>query len=272
MKQFKSNKLAASLAGGCLLSLVMAAQSAVACTVDNWTGNSNTVTPGSVVAASPATVSRYSGLCGMKTAAATTAWVQDDSPAGINRIRARFYVLNELNPAAIAPVYSGFSTANGSGPLFTVFLTGAGEVRLRDIATGTVITQSAGTKWLSVEIDWSQGSGDGVVSLSVNGQAPAPVSNLNNAGSALQSVRLGNLSGAGGTLSFDAYESRRTTEIGRLVVADSNNDGSINGLDIVTTRNEVLGGPLSGGQPDCTEDGLVNGTDIVCTRIIALGG
>jgi len=271
MKQFKFNKLAVRLAGGGLVGLVMAAQSAMACTVDNWDANSNTATPGSVLAASPSAIARYSGLCGMETAASTTAWVQDESPGGINRIRARFYVLNDLAAGQSAVVYRGFSTNAGTGNLFTVRLETDGRVRLIDNATAVEVEQTSATPWTSIEIDWSQGSSNGVISLSVNGQGPVAQNTLNNTGSALQSVRLGNLLGTAGTLSFDAYESRRTTEIGRLIRGDADANGSVGGGDLSDIIDEFLNGQLAIGQPDCDENGSVGGGDLSCVISIFLG-
>jgi len=261
------------LAAGALLSGAMfAGQSALACTVDNWSGTS-----GAVAAGDPAVdgIARYQGLCGLQ--ATGQGFVQDNNPGGttpedgLNRIVARFYVLNgNTEPATI---YSGFSVPDGSGELFNVTLDAAGEVTLTDTATGQFVSQVGTTNWLSVEIDWVQGAGSGVISLSVNGLGNVEATGLGNASTnKLSAVRLGNLDGAAGTLGFDSYESRRSTAVGRLVRSDANNDGAVNGLDIVAIRNEALGSGLVAGQPDCNEDGVVNGLDIVCARNIVLGG
>lgn len=260
MKMFNLNsRLARRATATIALGLLLGAQTAMACTVDNWTANSNSLTPGSVIPGSPTAVSRYSGFCGMEVAPAAVSWVQDDSPGGIDRIRARFYVLNDLAAGQSAQIYRGFGSTTGSGPLFTVTLNDSGQVVLRDNVVVQSVSQSTATKWASVEIDWSQGSGDGVISLSVNGQPAEVISNLSNsAGATLESVRLGNLNGAGGFLSFDAYESRRTTEIGRLLACNADpSDEQINILDALAVINEINEVELSAGQPDCDEDGLV---------------
>lgn len=260
MKKLNFKMVAArTVAAGCLLGLFMAAQSATACTVGNWSTNS-----GNVNAGDPNTgLARYSGLCAMETPTGAVAWVQDNSPGGINRIRARVYVLNELGSGQSAVVYRGFSDTSGGSNLFTVRLTTGGQVRLIDNATATEVQQTASTPWVSIEIDWSQGSGNGTISLSVNGQTPVVNNSLNNAGSALQSVRLGNLLGAAGTLNFDAYESRRTTAVGRLLVGDANNSGSVNIADASAIIAE-LDGTLQIGQVDCNENGVINITDASC--------
>ncbi|MEX2499949.1 MAG: dockerin type I domain-containing protein [Wenzhouxiangellaceae bacterium] len=260
MKKSNFKMVAArTVAAGCLLGLFMAAQSAAACTVGNWSANS-----GNVNAGDPNTgLARYSGLCAMETPDGAVAWVQDNSPGGINRIRARFYVLNNIDSGQSVQIYRGFSSTGGTGLLFTVVMNSSGSVVLRDNVVNQTVSQSASTKWLSVEIDYAQGSGDGAISLSVNGQTPAVNSGLNNAGAALQSVRLGNLQGTAGTLNFDAYESRRTTEVGRLLVGDANNSGSVNIADASAIIAE-LDGTLQIGQADCNENGVINITDASC--------
>jgi hypothetical protein len=70
----------------------------------------------------------------------------------------------------------------------------------------------------------------------------------------------------------DAYESRRSTAIGRLCRGDANNDGSRNSGDGIVIRNEFLSATLAAGQPDANEDGAVNSTDGIVVRNIFLGG
>ena len=262
MKMINLNSRLARRATATLaLGLLLGAQTAMACTVDNWNGGNS----GNVTAGGPNSggIARYAGICSMETPSAANAWVQDDSPGGIDRIRARFYVRNGLSSGA-SLIYRGFSTTGGTGQLFTVFLNSAGSVTLIDNATGTQVQQAGNTAWSSVEIDWSQGAGDGFISLSVNGQTPAQQTGLANAGAGLQSVRLGNLNSAAGTLGFDAYESRRTTEIGRLCRGNPDADGTrdINDLQVLFTELQTLGGTPAPGTPDANEDGSVGLPDL----------
>ena len=278
MKKMKFNKITLrALAASCVLGLFMAAQSAAACTLQNWSGGiSGAVAPGSP---NPDTTvgevqsPRYSGLCAMQ--ADGQGFVQDDSPGSINRIIARFYVLVDPNVfSGSAEVYAGFSSDDGSGKLFSVTVDDAGNVTLADTATGASISEQSSTNWLSVEIDWFQDGGSGELNLIVNGTAAVPATGLNNAGSgtALRSVQLGNLDGGGsGPLKFDAYESRRSTAVGRLLAGDANNDGNIDALDRIVLRNEILTISLAGGQPDCNEDGSINALDRICLRNEILG-
>jgi hypothetical protein len=261
------------------VALVGLAQTALACNLGGWLGGNSgspTVAAGEPIANG---IPRYSGFCGMATQDGTVGWVQDNSPGGISRILARFYVLNNIASGSTV-IYRGFGDQNGTGPLFSVFLNEAGAVTLRDNISGTNVVQSGSTNWLSIEIDWQQGSGTGSISLSVNGQPAEVASNLANGGNALQSVRLGNLGGASaGSLAaagsspvvFDSYESRRSTAIGRLLVGDANGDGNINTGDITAMANERFDGTLAKGQPDCNEDGSVNVGDITCLANIFFG-
>lgn len=257
------------LAAGALLSgALFAGQTAMACQTTAWS-----VTSGAVAAGDPApveSIARYQGLCGLEVTG--QGYVQDNSPEEISRIRARFYALNTLDSGQSAIVYRGFSSEAGTGALFTVRLGTNGSVLLIDNASGQTVDQSGNTNWLSIEIDWAQGSGNGVISLSVNGQAPEVISNLTNTGSALQAVRLGNLNGAAGTLGFDSYESRRSTEVGRLCNCNANGsaDNAVNIQDIVTVVNDAGDNTfLSPGTPDCNEDGQISIQDIVQTVNVA---
>lgn len=264
MKKMKFNTIVArTVAAGCLIGLFFGAQAVSACTVDNWSADSGNVVAGGRVADN---VQRYSGLCGMQAADGVVSYVQDNSPGGIARIVSRFYVLNNLQAGETAVIYRGYETTSTTGPLFTVTMSDTGQVTLRDEATGSTVTQGAINKWAEILVDWTQGSGTGAISLSVSGQGQQTVNSLNNAGVALQSVRLGNLDGSAGSLNFDAYESRRTTLPDTLMIGDVNGSGTITSADVVAARLEFLGTEQP-GQPDCNESGSISSADVVCTRL-----
>lgn len=256
----------AVIASAVIFGAVLAAPSAMACTLGNWSD-----TNGSVVANNPfgddgdpdtdsTNVARYSGACGARMDG--QGYVQDNNPGGISRIVARFYVLNELGGSTT--IYEGYSATDGTGALFTVEMDAAGDVTLTDVASGSSVTQNSSTDWASVEIDFGQSAGDGFISLSVNGQTAVEDTELSNSGDGIQSVRMGNLDGATGALNFDAYESRRSTAVGRLMRADANNDEAVSSPDLAVLVNELSGSSLASGQPDCNEDGTVNSQDISC--------
>ncbi len=257
----------------------LAAQPALACTMQNWTdqfgdvyannplNNSGEDVDGNV--SNVGGVQRYSGFCGMR-AGPGTGFVEDDRPGNIDRIVARFYVLRNSLGSGTPIIYAGYGSNDAEA--FRVTMNAAGTVTLIDSATGQSVSQSGSTNWMSIEIDWGRAAGDGFIKLSVNGQADVENDTLNNAGSPqLSYVRLGNVDGAAsGTITFDSYESRRSTAVGRLMVADANNDGVVNVVDVTALSNELLNDVLTPGQPDCNEDGEVNVVDITCLANIIL--
>jgi hypothetical protein len=260
--------------------LAGAAQSALACNLGAWQGGNSGGVTVDAGKPTPDSVPRYSGLCGMATQSGTVGWVQDNSPGGISRIRARFYVLNNVQSGETALVYRGYDSANATNVLFSVFVNSGGNVTLIDGATGDRVSQAGATDWLSVEIDWQQGSGDGAISLSVNGQDAESSTGLANSGNPLESVRLGNLSGANSgnllfngaplasPVTFDAYESRRTTAIGELCPGDADPAGTsadtrdFADISAIFTEFSTLGSELANGTPDANADGAVDFADI----------
>jgi hypothetical protein len=70
---------------------------------------------------------------------------------------------------------------------------------------------------------------------------------------------------------FDAYESRRTTSVGRLTVGDASGDGAVDISDVTNIVDDVFGTP-STGTPDCDENGIVDISDVTCAVDIVFGG
>jgi len=270
MKKIKFNTVATrTVAAGCVIGMFMAAQAASACTLQNWSASSGSVAPGGP---NPDTANgevlspRYSGLCAM--AASGQGFVEDTSPGALDRIRARFYVLADNTENAV--VYEGF---NGSTSIFTVQVRSDGVVRLSGDGISAALTATGVSgNWNSIEVDWNAGGDQ--VSLWVNSDAAtesADDTGVLNSGQVVTSVQLGNLSAAAGSLSFDAYESRRTTEVGRLLRGDADGNGTVGGGDITTIIDEFLNGNIAGGQPDCDENGSIGAGDISCIIQIFLG-
>ena len=254
MKMINLNsRLAKGAAATIALTLLLGAQTAMACTVGNWTGgNSGNVIPGGP----DVNVARYSGVCAMQTPSAATAWVQDDSPGGIDRIRARFYVFS--GNSADAVVYRGL--AAGGAEVFRVVLRASGAATLS--SNGAAVSSNGNdNSWNSVEIDWNGTAGE--MSLSMNGNTPQSIA-FTSPGQ-VASVRVGNLNGAAGTMNFDAYESRRTTEIGRLCEGETSGDNIRTNDDVLEIFAEVssAGTELANGQPDFTEDGAITNDDVL---------
>ena len=264
MKKMKFNRLAGrTIAAGFVLGLFMAAQSAAACTLQNWSAavgldetdaSQGTIAPGAPnPAASDEVLSpRYSGRCAM--AASGQGYVEDVSPGGITRIVARFYVL--ANNSADAIVYEGL---DGTSRVFDVTVATDGTVTLSSGSQNISTAGNAG-KWNSIEIDWTSG---GDLSLIVNGGTAETGAGA--AAGTLDSVRLGNINSAAGSLNFDAYESRRSTAVGRLCEGETTGDGKRTSDDFLEIFDEVAsaGGVLSSGQPDFTEDGFITNDDVL---------
>jgi hypothetical protein len=277
----KTNGIKAVWAAGALGGLMLTSGMALACSLEAWRTNGS-VTMNVAVGGPGEGVARYSGVCAMRTPDnSQIEYVANESPGGISQIRARFYVLTEDNASDTYDVFKGFDDQGGE--LFTVQLANLdgggddlGDVRVlngfnNEIASCTDCIDVG--FWTSIEIDWNSGQTN--LDLWVNVDAAAPDAPTDNgpvsSGQSIDSVQLGNLGATPGTLTFDSYESRRTTAIGRFVPGDANNDGEINALDRILLRNEVLQIALANGQPDCNEDGSINAIDRICQRNIILG-
>lgn len=251
------------------LAIALGTGSAVACSLQNWSTTSGGIFAsqpdgtGGDPGGSPAS-SRYAGLCGSTAPAGAVSFVQDNRPGGIDRIIARFYVLN--SGATNAVVYRGNNS--GGGELFNVTLDGGNATFNAGAASASAATQ---TGWNSIEIDWDSAGGTG--NLIVNGGAPVALSGAVAAG-ALANVQLGNVNGAsGGSLSFDGYEAHLSTAVGRICNCNANGsaDDAVDIGDIIVLVNEVGGTSLTSGTPDCNEDGLVDIGDLIETVNIVGG-
>lgn len=257
--KFKFPGLVAAI-GASVLGLLMAAQPALACTVNNWSGST-----GSPLASGPAgpdgkpAIARYSGLCAMQAADNAVSFVEDTSPGGIDRIIARFYVLAKNTEDAF--IYRGLDS--GGGEVFSVSLTAGGDLTLSSGGASTTPVAGNDGGWNSIELDWN--ATDGQLVLKVNTETPQSVAFSSAA--TVDSVQLGNLDGAAGAMNFDAYESRRTTAVGRLTRGDANASGVVNIADASAIIAE-LDGTVQMGQPDCNDSGVVNIADASC--VIAL--
>jgi len=251
------------------LAVAMGTGSAVACSLQNWSSTSGAIYAsqpdgaGGDPAASPAST-RYAGLCGSTAPAGAVSFVQDDRPGGIDRIIARFYVLNA--GASNAVVYRGNNS--GGSELFNVTLNGGNAIFNAGAASASAATQAG---WNSIEIDWDSAGGTG--NLIVNGGAPVALSGAV-AAAALANVQLGNVNGAsGGNLSFDGYEAHLSTPVGRICNCNANGsaDDVVSVQDIIVVANDASGSALASGTPDCNEDGVVAVQDIIITANTAAG-
>jgi len=194
-----------------------------------WTSTSSTP-GGSISVTAPGLGGTQYGIQTVVNGA-TPQSVQDDSPSGETRFRARFY----FNPNSFdtgeaqnhhrARLLLGFN-AGGQRALTLVLRRQAGafaiEGRIRQndgsrIDSGfTPLTNAEHY----IEIDWLRsgaGLNNGTFSLKIDGVAQPGASSIANDAQTIDAARLGALSvktGAAGTMSFDEYESRRVNPIG----------------------------------------------------------
>ena len=247
---------------GCL------ALDAMACSTDAW----DDVSGG--VKGSPPAISRYSGLCAF---ALSSAGYVESRRASDQRYIARFYVLNGIEGSEAMVIFRAYSDDAATGALFEVTLNGS-QFGIDAGAAGGGSTSEdpppAKPGWNLVEIDWAS---NGSVSYWINADSQSePATGSVDAGSGtVQSVRLGAPGGFGnnsGTLTFDAFESHRSTPVGALLVGDANADSVVDSADVDAIRDEFFENGLSTGTPDCNEDGAVDSGDTICVINEAHGG
>lgn len=262
-----------ALATAALLGLV-GAPATFACSIAAWNGTAGgTPVAGRPTDATP--VSRYSGQCGLRAAASGT-FVADNTPQTEGAFRARFYVYTGLT-AGSAVVYRALNATNveqisvtynhGTPGTFSFAIPGA---------TAQTVPANANA-WYSIELNWATA---GTMSATVRGAGGTTDATANvtggTGGGTIDTAQLGWISGTGTAgpraIIADAYESRRSTAIGRLCRGDANNDGTRNSGDGIVIRNEFLSATLAAGQPDANEDGAVNSGDGIIVRNLFLGG
>jgi len=225
---------------------------AIACTTSLWNGGVD----GTPVTGSPGDVSRVSGLCAMELTAAGS--VKDTSPSAEPAAFVRFYVKGQLS--AGAPVIFEAFTA-GDASLLTVTFDGSNFVFYAGDDTSAAVPGNAG--WNLVELSWT---GGGVMEYWVNTDATqvASLGSVTAIAGTMDSVILGNRVDDvyTGTLTFDDYESRRSTPVGPSDVCNADSLGEINLLDALEIVDEFFAAPdspdLAIGSPDCDLSGTVN--------------
>lgn len=267
----KTNKLLLSVALGA--ASLMTVSTASACVLTAWSA-----TGGTPVANQPnqsPAVARYSGLCAMQ-ADAIGDFVQDNTPAGEASYRVRFYVYTGTHSGGTADV---FQARNGSGT--NMILVQYNGTQLTFGMNGTATTRTAAVtanRWYSVELAW-EASATGSLNITLQGAgsatpiAVAPITGVNNASDRIDDARMGKIAGSGtGFMNFDAFDSRRTTNPGRLCRGDANGDNSYGSGDRVQMTNEILGTALAVGQPDTNEDGNLGSADRVQVTNLILAG
>lgn len=257
------------ISGGIAILASGFALNASACTAAAWDSVS-----GSGVTASPGLVARYSEFCAYEIAG--TGHVQSNK-ASDQRYIARFYVLDGLGGTGDVEIFQAFSDDGATTPLFKISLDGAQFTFDAGDAGGGQATAASKNGWNLVEIDWDSGSNTFDYWVNANAAADTATGSINPGVGTVEAVRLGAPNGIApqtGKLTFDAFESHRSTPVGVLLAGDANNDGSINILDLGIVRIELLNpgnvNLLAPGQPDCNSDGSINILDVGCVRLVLL--
>ena len=245
-----------------LIAGVFSTSVAIACTTDLWNGG----TEGSPVAGSPANVSRVSGLCAMELTAAGS--VKDTSPTAEPTAYMRFYVYAQLD-SGTPVIFEAFSDDNATSSLLTVSFDGSNFLFNAGDNTSTSAPVPGKSGWNLVELAWTGGD---VMEYWVNTDASqtGSLGFVAAIAGTMESVILGTSSSYEGTLTFDDYESHRSTPVGEVLAGDGNSDSAVNSGDINVIVNEFLFNTLGTGTPDCNLDGAVNSGDINCVVAIFL--
>jgi len=238
--------------------LVFGAQSAIACSTAAWTGAATTATAGEPGAG----FKRYGGRCSLKSTA-IGQFVTDASPDAEPTYRARGYV-NAGTATAETDIFRAIQASNSANVIRVTYDGANIKFYVNNAQVGANVPALAG-RYYSFEVRWANtGAFTGIVQGN-NAAAPTTVTGNGTAGGVIDTVQLGLINGAAsGDWFFDEFDSRRTTDIGRLCKADANGNNNINIADVVVTNNEAGGGVLALGQPDCNENGAVNVADVAC--------
>ena len=239
-----------------LIAGTFSASTAMACTTALWNGG----TEGAPLAGSPSDVSRVSGLCAMELAAAGS--VKDTSPAAEAKAIMRFYVFAELN-SGTPVIFEAFSDDGATSSLLTVSFDGSDFVFDAGAGASAAVPGNP-SGWNLVELDWTGGT---AMDYWVNADSltEAVTGSVTAAAGTMESVILGTRDTYTGTLTFDAYESHRSTPVGALLIGDADGNGEVKNADAIDILIEArpFGAVLTSGQPDCNLDGEVKNDDAI---------
>lgn len=258
-------------------SLLLGANVASACAISAWASATGLTV---VDTGEPSAFKRYSGRCGLRVSdASTPRFVQDNTPADEKNYRFRLYYFTGNVTGGVVDIYQARNTGgtniirvthDGNQLGFTTNTGGA--------AQNVVVADNA---YYSVELAWAAGtlspattgSLTGTVTGNSGGAAAAVVAGtvnfpgLANSADSITDARMGLIAGSATVTApvfFDEFDSRRTTNPGRLVRGDANNSGTTTPADATAVLNEFNNGVINVGQPDCGENGGVSPADATC--------
>lgn len=255
MKALTQSVLAAAM----LMALPFA--SAEACNFNAWNGNTSAAAVGTAAGPS-AGQRRIKGTCSYQ-AAASNAFVTDNTPNAEATFQAFFYVFT----GATGKVFSA-TTGNGNTGTEVVGVSYNGTAFTFSGATGVAPIAAPANRWIGVRLIHRSGQ---PFSVAIQGAgAASPTTGTGTSATAtIESASLGLIGTATGTAQFDEYNSVRSeTAIPFLCRGDANNDGIRNVVDVIQVRNEAAAPTVSltQGTPDFNEDGQINVVDVIQIR------
>jgi hypothetical protein len=249
------------------LALAAFGQAASACAISAWSSATG-VTVAANTGLPSAGFARTSGACSLKTLG-PSQFVSDTSPGSANSYKARFYVKADAGAAGAI-----FKARNSGGTnIITITQSATGlAFNVNGAATQPAAIPTVAGRWYVVEMDWAAGAAASFRVQGNGGLATTGVTSTSSAAPAadvIANVQLGNIDAAGaGVITFDEFDSRRTTAPGRLCRGDANNSsaaapvtGLLTGGDAQAIFAEVGAVALATGQPDYNQNGTVTGGD-----------
>jgi hypothetical protein len=254
------------------------------CSMAKWDGGDSPQLPSDAVGSpfSSPEIARYSEFCGLVVSAA--GYVQTPATSDSHYF-GRFFVLPQVTGSGEVDLLEAYADTGGSQPLFTISYDGTDFIFDATAAGGGTgsapahFTPGSAPKWNLVEFEFNSGSTFNVWvneswTLPDGPYTSGPSDSFTSGSGTVASVRLGaigGMGGFGGTITYDAYEAHRTTNVGALRRGDANSDGFVNSGDIGQVINEFFDVSLANGTPDCNQDGFVNTGDIGCIINIFFG-
>ena len=242
---------------------------AQACSISNWDGDSNI--PANADVGSPETVSRFAQECAL--AVTDTSYVQSNGLDPDARYIGRFYVLPKLSGSGEVDLLVAYSDEGGAEELFRVAYDGTDFIFDATSAPGGGSgTAVAASGWNLIEFEFNS---EGDFNFWVNEawdrsglSYAAPTGTFASGTGAVDAVQLGapnGMASQSGTLTFDAFESHRSTSVGALLNCDAEGDQDVDINDILSIVDEAFGNPvkLAGGTPDCDLNGSININDVL---------
>lgn len=276
----RKTKLSAVILG---LAALAGAETSLACGVAAWSSAQNGATAGG-----PPTTSRMQGECGL---AATTQGqtVTDNTPAGASEgaYRVQFFARPNVTGGGEIDIFN----ARSSTPTNIIRVTHDGtsfRFYANTAASPVVVAATAG-RWYQVQLNWARGAGTGKMGIKVQGNcgtaaacpalfndldsATPAITGLNNNTDGVDTAVLGWITAAGtGSVTVDAFESRRATAINNLCRGDANGSGGVTPGDRTAITNELAGtiNVNANSVVDCNYDGSITPGDRTCvTNLLA---